>query len=144
MIYDWIESNPYGHGSGWEPYTISLRIVNWIKWLTKNSINDPKINQSLMMQANFLSNRIEYDIQGNHLIANYKALYFCGLFFAEKDSERFFNIGTKGITKEFKKQILEDGMHFEFSPMYQMIVLEDLLDIISISMAYENNTKMIF
>ena len=59
--------------------------------------------------------------------------------FAEKDSERF-NIETKGITKEFKKQILEDGMHFEFGPMYQMIVLEDLLDII-LSMAYENNDK---
>ena len=27
----WIDSNPLGNGDGWHPYTISLRLVNWIQ-----------------------------------------------------------------------------------------------------------------
>jgi hypothetical protein len=32
LMNKWIEDNPFGVGNGWEPYTISLRTVNWIKW----------------------------------------------------------------------------------------------------------------
>lgn len=32
LISDWIDRNPIGIGDGWEPYTLSLRIVNWIKF----------------------------------------------------------------------------------------------------------------
>ena len=33
LIHDWIDNNPVGKGPGWEPYPISLRIVNWINGL---------------------------------------------------------------------------------------------------------------
>ena len=33
LILRWIKENPKGCGNGWEPYPISLRVVNWIKWL---------------------------------------------------------------------------------------------------------------
>ncbi|MFO7639734.1 MAG: heparinase, partial [Candidatus Competibacteraceae bacterium] len=29
LIARWIADNPPGHGNGWEPYPLSLRIVNW-------------------------------------------------------------------------------------------------------------------
>ena len=32
LIARWISENPPGVGTGWEPYPISLRIVNWVKW----------------------------------------------------------------------------------------------------------------
>ena len=32
LIENWIENNPFGKGTGWEPYPTSLRIINWIKW----------------------------------------------------------------------------------------------------------------
>ena len=32
LISDWIVKNPPGTGDAWEPYTLSLRIVNWIKF----------------------------------------------------------------------------------------------------------------
>ena len=31
-IARWIAENPPFAGNGWEPYPVSLRIVNWIKW----------------------------------------------------------------------------------------------------------------
>jgi hypothetical protein len=32
LISRWIVGNPPGEGNGWEPYPLSIRIVNWIKW----------------------------------------------------------------------------------------------------------------
>ena len=32
LITRWIKENPAPTGSGWEPYPLSLRIVNWVKW----------------------------------------------------------------------------------------------------------------
>ena len=32
IISDWIGKNPPGCEDAWEPYTTSLRIVNWVKW----------------------------------------------------------------------------------------------------------------
>ncbi|MCP4408680.1 MAG: heparinase, partial [Gammaproteobacteria bacterium] len=41
LIVDWIQNNPPGKGTGWEPYPTSLRIVNWIKWaLAGNELPD--------------------------------------------------------------------------------------------------------
>ncbi len=34
-IMRWIAENPAPGGNGWEPYPLSLRIVNWIKWLVR-------------------------------------------------------------------------------------------------------------
>jgi predicted dehydrogenase len=31
LIERWIAENPPGHGNGWEPYPLSLRLVNWIE-----------------------------------------------------------------------------------------------------------------
>ena len=34
LINRWIIENQPGQGNGWEPYPLSLRLVNWIKWLS--------------------------------------------------------------------------------------------------------------
>ena len=28
----WVNENPAPSGNGWEPYPLSLRVVNWIEW----------------------------------------------------------------------------------------------------------------
>ena len=33
LIKFWIKNNKNEYGNGWEPYCLSLRIVNWIKYL---------------------------------------------------------------------------------------------------------------
>ena len=134
-IQQWIEENPPGVGNGWEPYPISLRIVNWIKWsLTNNSTAE--MNHSLAIQTHFLSKRLEYHLLGNHLFTNAKALICAGLFFSGDDAEAWLNKGLKIITSELEEQVLPDGGHFERSPMYHAIILEDLLDLINFYQAY--------
>ena len=65
-----------------------------------------------------------------------KALIFAGLFFEGPDADRWVGLGLKILSKELNEQILEDGGHFELSPMYHSIILEDLLDIINILTVY--------
>ncbi|HVO45105.1 MAG TPA: hypothetical protein VMT29_02105, partial [Steroidobacteraceae bacterium] len=32
LLSGWVAGNPPGRGVGWEPYPLSRRIVNWVKW----------------------------------------------------------------------------------------------------------------
>lgn len=137
LIYDWIDKNPPGSGTGWEPYPTSLRIVNWIKWsLNGNTLPDPFMN-SLAVQTRWLARRIEFHLGGNHLITNAKALVFAGFFFDGTEAKKWLDRGRQIIESEFREQILADGAHFELSPMYHAIILEDTLDIINLASAYE-------
>jgi uncharacterized heparinase superfamily protein len=136
IIMSWINNNPIGYKDGWEPYPLSLRIVNWIFYynLNRNMFdNDRNFKQmylnSLYHQCAYLSHFLEYHILANHLIKNGKALFFAGHFFEQYS---WIQKGESIFSKELYEQILPDGSHFERSPMYHSIVLEDILDIINL------------
>ena len=137
LIGKWIKENPPGTGNGWEPYPTSLRIVNWIKWaLDRNGLSDEALH-SLAVQTRYLFKKPEVHLLGNHLFANANALIFAGLFFNGVEAEKWLNKGLQILAKEVPEQVLADGGHFERSPMYHAIVLEDLLDLINISQVYD-------
>jgi len=137
LIQRWIDENPSGKGNGWEPYPISLRIVNWIKWaLACNSFN-VGWGDSLALQARFLAQNLETHLLGNHLFANAKALCFAGLFFGDDEAEELYLTGRRLVEQELPEQVLADGGNFELSPMYHLIFLEDLLDLVNIHIAYD-------
>lgn len=120
-----------GSGNGWEPYPLSLRIVNWIKWAWAGNELSPAAVESLALQARFLSRRLEWHILGNHLLANAKALIFAGLFFEGMEAERWLAKGAAVFLRQLGEQVLGDGGHFERSPMYHAQVLEDVLDVVN-------------
>lgn len=137
ILERWIDENPIGKGNGWEPYTISLRLVNWIKWsLSGNELNKTHII-SLNTQAQFLSKNLETHLLGNHLFANAKALMFAGLFFYGGETSNWYKTGYKILLNELSEQILSDGGHFELSTMYHSIFLEDLLDLYNLHKLFE-------
>lgn len=141
LLKRWVNENKVGIGFGWDPYPTSLRIVNWIKWYFLGNILSKKCIQSLAIQARWLYKRIEWHILGNHLFSNAKALVFAGLFFSSKESENWLKKGLEIIEDEIDEQILDDGGHFERSPMYHTIFLEDILDLINISRVYQGDIK---
>ena len=132
LISNWVVNNPPGQGIGWEPYPISLRIVNWVKWYLSGNSMPKECIQSLAVQARWLSRKIEWHICGNHLIANAKALVFAGFLFDGEEAEKWLNRGLNILSQEINEQILPDGAHFELSPMYHSIVLADVLDLINL------------
>jgi len=133
FVDKWIADNPPVAGNGWEPYPLSLRIVNWIKWYNRAGINKPQIILSLHQQAQALSKQLEYHILGNHLFANGKALVFAGCFLQGDLADSYLDIGLKILEREIPEQFLADGGHFELSPMYHCILLWDLLELIQLA-----------
>ena len=130
MIRDWITGHTVGRRSvGWEPYPLSLRLVNWMKFLLREEDLPGDIGESLALQAHNLSSQIEYHLRGNHLWANGKTLWFAGVALAD---ESLGALGRRIVLEELDEQFLPDGGHFELSPMYHSIVLEDLLDLINL------------
>jgi uncharacterized heparinase superfamily protein len=132
LIDRWIAENPLGRGTGWEPYPTSLRIVNWIKWFLIQKEYPPGAIRSLVVQIRWLRRRLEYHLLGNHLLANAKALLFGGLFFQGNEADEWIKKGLSLLEREISEQVLQDGGHFERSPMYHLIALDDMLDIINV------------
>lgn len=140
LIERWILDNPAPDGNGWEPYPLSMRIVNWIKWCVTGNSLSKLATESLFLQSRALAQQIEYHLLANHLLANAKALYFAGLFFDHPEAATWREIGARILRDEVQEQILSDGGHFELSPMYHAIITEDLLDIVNISRAFDDRS----
>lgn len=114
---------------GLESYPVSLRGVNWIKFLSKYKINDILVNEVLYSDYIRLTRNLEYHLLGNHILENGFSLLFGAYFF--KDNT-FYLKAKKILRKELREQILDDGGHFELSPMYHQIILHRLLDCINL------------
>lgn len=134
LALSWIEFNDVIAGDGWHPYTISLRVVNWLNAVSffaaeLQAENDARerILRSLYGQLEFLFSNLELDVRGNHLIENLRALICGGVAFEKTLPWRVR--AEQRLELEIKEQILSDGGHFERCPGYHLIVLRDLLEI---------------
>jgi uncharacterized heparinase superfamily protein len=136
LLERWIAENPPGAGVGWDPYPVSRRVVNWIKWSLDGNPLTPGARQSLAVQLRWLYERVEFHLQGNHVLANAKALVHGGLYFAGEEPERWLRRGLSLMRREIAEQVLPDGGHFERSTMYHAGFVEDLLDTIAVMHAY--------
>jgi uncharacterized heparinase superfamily protein len=139
FINRWIEENPPCVGNGWEPYPLSLRLVNWVKWFSKKESIEQQHLNSIAQQASALSQQLEYHILGNHLFANAKALTFVGVYLQGGEALSFLKLGLKILDREISEQFLADGAHFELSPMYHEILLWDLLELIDLARTSQND-----
>ena len=136
LLIRWADENPLFKGIAWEPYPVSLRIVNVVKYLLMGHELPSYLLKLLYLQARFLCRNLEYYLLGNHLFENIKALCFAGLYFDSDEASAWFSQAYGLLKEQIKEQILYDGGHFELSPMYHNLVLEGLLDLKNIFAAY--------
>lgn len=129
---DWIDNHPLGHGQvGWEPYPISLRLMNWcaVFWgrFREQVEGDraflEKLWCSICWQVQWLTRRLEIHLLGNHYFENGAALAFVGSCFKGEQASKWFEKGYCILREQIAEQILSDGMHFELSPMYHCRVV---------------------
>lgn len=128
LILNYIDSDKFLK-DGKEPYPISLRGINWIKFLSRHKLSNKKINQALYDHYQLLYHNIEYHLLGNHLLENGFSLLFGAYYFKD---DLFYKKAQKILSNELKEQVLSDGAHFELSPMYHQILLHRLLDCINL------------
>tara|TARA_Y100000590_G_scaffold268535_1_gene301601 strand:+ start:839 stop:2725 length:1887 start_codon:yes stop_codon:yes gene_type:complete len=158
-IESWINSNELSYNSfdidNWNSYVISNRVICWMKIYPdlKESFSDSFNNlflSSLKTQIEYLSKNIEHDLRGNHILENGIALLFGAYFF---NDQRLYLHSKKILEIEIKEQILEDGGHFELSPMYHQHLIYRFLDCINLIRSnqifdeellsiFESNTKI--
>jgi len=136
ILARWVAENLPGKGPGWDPYPVSRRIVNWVKWALAGNRLPSVCHESLAVQARWLAGRLEYHLLGNHLFMNAKALMYAGLYFDGPEAERWYRRAFRLIGSELHEQVLRDGGHFERSPMYHASALEDMLDLINLHVAH--------
>jgi uncharacterized heparinase superfamily protein len=116
-----------------EPYPVSLRVMNIIRYLSGKKGNSTSVINDTYAQLNYLNSHIEYHLMGNHVLENAFALFMGGCFFNNDDWQQK---AKKILYQELNEQVLNDGGHFELSPMYHQIILFRILELID----YYKNT----
>ena len=128
LIHDFINQMP-SMKDAVEPFPISLRGFNWIKFLSYRNIKEQSIDASLYAQYAILLDNLEYHLLGNHLLENAFSLLFGAYYFQD---ELLYKKANDILRAELEEQVLDDGAHFELSPMYHQIMLFRVLDCINL------------
>ncbi|MDA8965020.1 heparinase II/III family protein [bacterium] len=132
VTLDWIENHqPARAQQGWEPYPISLRVMNlcgvfFAKYRSETEADDEfrhALWKSIYLQSEWLMSHLETHLLANHYLENGAALAFVGSCFEGPVAQRWMEKGLEILKSEIAEQILPDGMHFELSPMYHSRML---------------------
>lgn len=114
-----------------EPYPASLRAMNIIRFFSENPsiITDCiDIQSDLYAELSYIHENYEYHLLGNHLLENAFSMLMGGYYFQNADwKERAKTV----LQKQLNEQVLNDGAHFELSPMYHRIILFRVLEAMS-------------
>ncbi|MEA1986071.1 MAG: alginate lyase family protein [Candidatus Marinimicrobia bacterium] len=131
IVDNWMYENiPSTNNVGWQPYPISLRIVNWIFFLSEQNLKpSKKIIDSLFLQGKWLFKQREYHLMANHLFKNIVGLFYWGVFFRDK---KIMNWSIKNLEKQLDEQFDESGFHFEYSSTYHALSIKDSLDMLNL------------
>ena len=136
IVDDWIQWNQPHDGNvfkdAWHPFCISRRLPVWmLLWAAgqPEESNQATILESMVSQTNFLADHLEFDLGGNHLLENLRALGMASCFFSGSNAERWMAIVKQLLPYELDQQITRHGEHFERSPMYHGFMLEAVLDL---------------
>lgn len=117
-----------------DPYPISLRGINWIKFISLNWDEIAEgvragLDASLYSQYRILYKRTERHLLANHYLENGFSLLFAAIYFQDKD---FWQKANFIVERQLSEQIMNDGAHYELSPMYHCIILERVLDCLNL------------
>jgi uncharacterized heparinase superfamily protein len=122
----WIANNPPGAGWGWDTFAVAARLMNWALVSSVFPPEPEAVLESFARQTRHLMANIEFDVRANHLLKDACALVVAGEALGPGLGSKALAKGKDLLEREIAEQILEDGGHYERSPMYHCQVLEDL------------------
>ena len=148
-IRSWVHSDDTDIGteqylrSAWTPHSVSLRVLNLSRyycWCAEEPVDAAflrLLRRLIFKNALFLENHVEYDIGGNHLIENAVALVIAGVLFDDAD-QKWLDTGVS-VLEDTSTQFLDDGGHFERTPMYHILTLTRYLTVVDLLRASGRN-----
>src|SRR5689334_13204102 len=140
LVSGWIESTKNRRGDAWEPYPIAVPSLNWMyAYLLVGDALWPPARDSLLGSIldhlSHLVRNIEWHLMGNHLLNDLKAFFVAGLLFDGRAGQRWGRIAREHLWPQIAEQFLNDGGHFERTPMYHALAFNDLLEVICLARA---------
>lgn len=142
LALTWMVACEYPRGDAWHPYTISLRLVNWLicidlfgEALACDKVFMGALARSMYRQYRHLLANQERHLLANHYLENLKTLVVCALLFGEDDVLAWVE---RDYLTQLDEQVLPDGVHYERSMMYHKLILEGLL---RVELAYRSVGK---
>jgi uncharacterized heparinase superfamily protein len=146
FLQNWFKSNVISSKPPWYPYAVAKRLEYLIKVysLIHNNLEKEKTNYFkylIFLHKILLEDHLETYIGYNHLLQDYKSLILT--YLAVNDSNRLFHYMNKYID-QLKLEIDNDGCYIEKTPMYQLQIIIDILDILNASDKISYDKKNIF
>lgn len=139
-LVDWIRRQPNRLGTAaWNPFGVAMRVLQWTRLLAAwrpALVTHPELQAvlaSLYRQARFLAAHQEFEFLGNHLLKTAAGLYAAGRFFSGTEAADWERRAAAILLAQAEAQTLPDGGHYERSPMYHLLVLVDLLDVLNMT-----------
>ncbi len=136
LLDGWWELYPVGQLPAWGAFAMAFRVRSWL-WLHRLLTGCPDFQARLLekrlekrafIHGLYLERNLERHLGGNHLFKDLCAMAMLASFFEGPAASRWFALVERELPLQLEIQILPDGGHYERSPMYQCLVLSDLLD----------------
>ncbi|MBI5572588.1 MAG: alginate lyase family protein [Desulfomonile tiedjei] len=141
LLDGWMKTNPVpvdsngGAGPGWETLTAAWRLREWL-WVAGLAWPLGAFREETrrdMLCSIWEHARSLLDHKGhpnNWIVVESAALALAGLCFPEfRDAGLWVQTGIERLQRAFRRQFLEDAVHFEISPLYHAICVHALLEV---------------
>jgi uncharacterized heparinase superfamily protein len=132
LARDWVEKQPIGkpgfHRVAWNERVVATRLMAWtvagsLLGLRADEADAVWLEREVIRHALFLRDNLALDLLANHLFRDCVALAFA------HELAGCCPDALALLDRQVHEQILPDGCHYERSPMYHAVCLEDLVDL---------------
>ena len=137
LIMSWAIGRLSVNKAFWPPYNASERAFCMGRWLLLNRglLSEQQISKVTMIiyqDIDFVSQHLEWNLDGNHLLKNISAVWWGCHLFDEAHAKKWQAMVNLHLKSIVSNQVLEDGLHYEKSPLYHQLALIDFVDILSV------------
>lgn len=135
QIESWWNQNPFQRGINWvSALEVAFRALSWV-WIV-HLVGDAlpvsfvtRLRESLFLHGRHIQNNLSFYFAPNtHLLGEAVALHAIGVALLDSCwSARWKRLGAKIVEEQMRKQIRDDGTHFEQATYYHLYALDMLL-----------------
>jgi uncharacterized heparinase superfamily protein len=146
-LLDPAHQTPRSSENAWHPFCISRRLPVWLMLAAVSTPPESIASQfwsSINAQARWLRRHMEWDLGGNHLLENLRALTIANFLVDGVDvaSDEWL---LKQVQQQLAMQVLPSGQHFERTPMYHALMQLAVLEIAAVfAFAQQSEAEDVF
>ncbi len=135
QLASWLAANPFQRGINWaSALEVAFRALSWI-WLEHlvGSQLTPPLRQQMLQELFRHGCHLEHNLSfyfspNTHLLGEAVALHALGIAFpAWPHAQRWTELGHRVVEEQLRRQVHNDGSHFEKSSYYHVYALDMFL-----------------